>query len=240
VLRERPEDLDVLSTKSSPTDVVTVMDRAAERVILDGLAAGRPGDAVVSEESGGTDGSTGVTWLVDPLDGTVNYLYGIPHYAVSIAAVVDGLAACGVVVDVERGLTYTATAGAGSFVDDVPIRCSELADPAFALVGTGFNYEPELRTTQAAGLSTFLPAVRDIRRAGSAALDLCAVACGQLDAFFEAGMYPWDWAAGALIAQEAGARVDGLAGKRPGRNTTLAANPALFDALHELLVFSNL
>jgi myo-inositol-1(or 4)-monophosphatase len=170
----------------------------------------------------------------------VNYLYGIPHYAVSIAAAVDGAAACGVVVDVERQLTYTALAGAGSFVDGVPIHCSEQEDPAFALVGTGFNYQVELRTRQAAALATVLPAVRDIRRAGSAALDLCAVACGQLDAFFEAGMYPWDWAAGGLIAREAGARVDGLGGNPPGRNTTLAANPALFDALHQLLVSSNL
>ena len=240
MLRERPADLGVLSTKSSPTDVVTVMDRAAERVVLDGLRAARPDDAVISEESGGSDGSTGVSWLIDPLDGTVNYLYGIPHYAVSIAAAVEGATACGVVVDVEREITYTAVAGGGSFAGDVPIRCSHQPDPAFALVGTGFNYQVELRTKQAAAMSRVLPAVRDIRRAGSAALDLCAVACGQLDAFFEAGMYPWDWAAGGLIAQEAGARVDGLAGKPPGRNTTLAANPALFDALHELLVFSNL
>ncbi|HVV76819.1 MAG TPA: inositol monophosphatase family protein [Mycobacteriales bacterium] len=240
VLRERPVDLGVLSTKSSPTDVVTVMDRAAERVILDGLAAARPRDAIVSEESGGSEGSTGVSWLVDPLDGTVNYLYGIPHYAVSIAAAIDDETVCGAVVDVERGLTYTGLAGAGSFCDDVPLCCSGQSDPAFALVGTGFNYEVELRTKQAAAMATVLPAVRDIRRAGSAALDLCAVACGQLDAFFEAGMYPWDWAAGGLIAREAGARVDGLAGNPPGRNTTLAANPALFDALAEVLVSSNL
>ncbi len=216
------------------------MDRAAERVILAGLAAARPDDAVVSEETGASAGSSKVSWLVDPLDGTVNYLYGIPHYAVSVAAAIEGKAACGTVLDVERGVAYTAIAGRGSFRDGVPIRCSAQADPAFALVGTGFNYQVELRTRQAAGLSTLLPAIRDIRRAGSAALDLCAVACGQLDAFFEAGMYPWDWAAGGLIAQEAGARVDGLAGNPPGRNTTLAANPALFDALHELLVSSNL
>jgi myo-inositol-1(or 4)-monophosphatase len=240
VLRERPLDLGV-STKSSPTDVVTDMDRAAERVILDGLAAVRPDDAIVSEESGEIGGTaSGVTWLIDPLDGTVNYLYGIPHYAVSIAAAVDGELACGVVVDVDRGLTYSATLGGGSQVDGVPIRCSQQTDPALSLVGTGFNYQVELRARQAAALPALLPKVRDIRRAGSAALDLCAVACGQLDAFFEAGMYPWDWAAGGLIAREAGARVDGLAGNPPGRNTTLAANPALFDALHELLVSSNL
>jgi myo-inositol-1(or 4)-monophosphatase len=216
------------------------MDRAAERVILSGLAAARPDDAVVSEETPASEGSTGVSWLVDPLDGTVNYLYGIPHYAVSVAAVVDGQPACGVVVDVERDLTYTAIAGQGSFRDGARLRCSQQPDPAYALVGTGFNYQAELRARQAAALAQVLPAIRDIRRAGSAALDLCAVACGQLDAFFEAGMFPWDWAAGGLIAQEAGAKVSGLAGKPPGRNTTMAANPALFDALHQLLVSSNL
>jgi myo-inositol-1(or 4)-monophosphatase len=235
VLRERPADLGV-STKSSPTDVVTVMDKAAERVILDGLAAARPHDGVVSEEGGGREGHSGVRWLVDPLDGTVNYLYGIPHYAVSIAAEVAGLTVCGVVVDVERRITYTAIAGQGAFRDGERLSCSQQADPALSLVGTGFNYSVELRRRQAAAMATILPAVRDIRRAGSAALDLCAVACGQLDAFFEAGMYPWDWAAGGLLATEAGARLDGLAGKRPGRNTTMAANPALFDALHEFLL----
>ena len=227
-----------MSTKSSPTDVVTVMDKAAERVILDGLAAARPEDTVISEEGGGKEGSSSVSWLVDPLDGTVNYLYGIPHYAVSVAAQEAGATVCGVVVDVERRLTYSAIVGEGSYRDGERLSCSQQTDPALSLVGTGFNYEVPLRTAQAARLPMLLPVIRDIRRAGSAALDLCAVACGQLDAFFEAGMYPWDWAAGGLIAQEAGARVDGLAGNRPGRNTTLAANPALFDALHELLVSS--
>jgi myo-inositol-1(or 4)-monophosphatase len=229
-----------VSTKSSPTDVVTVMDRASERLILDGLAAARPDDGVVSEEGSGRSGSSEVSWLVDPLDGTVNYLYGIPQYAVSIAAQIDGHTVCGVVVDVERDLTYTAVAGGGAFRDGLRLTCSQQTDPALALVGTGFNYEVALRRKQAAAMPALLPAIRDIRRAGSAALDLCAVACGSLDAFFEAGMYPWDWAAGGLLAVEAGARLGGLAGQPPGRNTTLAANPALFDALHDLLVSSDL
>jgi myo-inositol-1(or 4)-monophosphatase len=216
------------------------MDKASERVILDGLAAARPDDAVVSEEGGGREGTTGLSWLVDPLDGTVNYLYGIPQYAVSIGVQDPAGALCGVVVDVVREITYTAERGGGAFRDGERIACSRQTDPAFALVGTGFSYQVELRRRQAARLPEFLPAVRDLRRAGSAALDLCAVACGQLDAFFEAGMYPWDWAAGGLIAQEAGARLDGLAGNPPGRNTTLAANPVLFDALHDLLVSSDL
>jgi myo-inositol-1(or 4)-monophosphatase len=238
VLRSRPADLGV-TTKSSPTDVVTVMDRAAERVILDGLAQARPGDAVVSEESAARDGNTGVRWLVDPLDGTVNYTYGLPYYAVSIAAEVDGELVCGIVVDVDRGVEYTATRGGGAARDGTPISCSTQTEPAQALVATGFNYEVSRRIVQARAMATILPAVRDIRRFGSAALDLCAVACGEVDAFFEAGMYEWDWAAGALIAREAGARVDGLEGRPPGRHTTLAANPALFDVLHHVLVAAN-
>jgi myo-inositol-1(or 4)-monophosphatase len=237
VLRSRPADLGV-TTKSSPTDVVTVMDKAAERVILDGLAAARPDDGIVSEESPASPGESGVRWLVDPLDGTVNYLYGIPHYAVSIAAEVDGEIAIGVVLDVEREVEYIATLGGGASCDGEPIRCSTQADPALSLVATGFNYTVELRRVQAREIAEILPVVRDIRRMGSAALDLCAVANGQVDAFFEAGMYPWDWAAGALIAGEAGARVAGLGGRPPGRHTTLAANPHLFDLLHHVLVTS--
>lgn len=235
MLRARPADLGV-ATKSSPTDVVTVMDKAAERVILDGLAEARPDDAITSEESAATAGHTGVRWLIDPLDGTVNYLYGIPHYAVSIAAEVDGEPEAGVVLDVERGVEYVATRGGGASCDGVPIRCSTETDPGQALVATGFNYGIDLRRVQSRELVTILPAVRDIRRMGSAALDLCAVASGQVDAFFEAGMHPWDWAAGALIAREAGARVDGLQGAGPGQNTTLAANPDLFRMLHHVLV----
>jgi myo-inositol-1(or 4)-monophosphatase len=247
VLLNRPDDLGV-STKSTPTDVVTVMDKAAEKVILDGLAEHRPDDAVVSEESvvshdsaasdGAQDVEGGVRWLIDPLDGTVNYLYAIPHYAVSIAAQVDGTTVAGVVYDVERDELYSATAGGGAYLGAERLACSTQTDPAFALVGTGFNYDREVRAVQAETLASVLPRVRDIRRAGSAALDLCAVASGQLDAFYEAGMYPWDWAAGALIVGEAGGRVEGLGGRPPGRRTTLAANPVLFDHVHELLLSS--
>jgi myo-inositol-1(or 4)-monophosphatase len=237
VLRSRPADLAV-TTKSSPTDVVTVMDRAAERVILDGLARARPRDAIVSEESAATSGDTGVRWVVDPLDGTVNYLYGIPHYAVSIAAEIDGVLAVGVVLDVDRQVIYTATRGGGATCDGEPLACSSQPDMSQSLVATGFNYDVDRRLVQARSMVRVLPAVRDIRRFGSAALDLCAVALGQVDAFFEWGMHEWDWAAGALIAREAGARVDGLQGRPPGRHTTLAANPVLFGQLHDLLVIA--
>jgi myo-inositol-1(or 4)-monophosphatase len=235
VLRQRPDDLQV-TTKSSPTDAVTVMDRAAERVILDGLAGARPGDTVISEESPRRAGSTGVTWFVDPLDGTVNYLYGLGHYAVSIGVAIDDEAVAGVVFDVERRVEYAAVRGDGATCDGRPIRCALQSDPAMALVATGFNYDRQLRTSQAQGIGRLLPDIRDIRRMGSAALDLCAVAAGRVDAFFEAGMAPWDWTAGAVIAREAGARVGGLRGRPPGGHTTLAANPELFDALEELLI----
>jgi myo-inositol-1(or 4)-monophosphatase len=227
-----------VTTKSSPTDVVTVMDRAAERVILDGLARLRPDDAVISEESAATSGASGVRWLVDPLDGTVNYLYGIPHYAVSIAAEVNDVLAAGVVLDVERRLVYAATRGGGATCDGRALTCSTETELAQSLLATGFSYDVERRTVQARSMVRVLPAVRDIRRFGSAALDLCAVALGQVDAFFESGMHKWDWAAGTLIAREAGARVDGLQGRPPGRHTTLAANPVLFERVHDLLVVS--
>jgi myo-inositol-1(or 4)-monophosphatase len=216
------------------------MDKAAERVILDGLGAARPNDAIVSEESAATAGATGVRWLVDPLDGTVNYLYGLPQYAVSIAAEIGGELVCGVVLDVVRRVEYSAIRGGGAWRDGEPINCSHQADLSQSLVATGFNYEVALRTVQARAIATVLPAVRDIRRMGSAALDLCAVASGGVDAFFEAGMHEWDWAAGALIAREAGARVAGLNGRGVGRETTLAANPPLFDVLHDVLTLTEL
>ena len=239
VLRRRPEDLGVES-KSTPTDAVTVMDRAAEEVILDGLRARYPGDRVVAEESGDSSpDSTArgeVVWYVDPLDGTVNYLYGLPPYAVSIAAVVDGEPIAGVVYDVSRDELFAGISGGGGTCNGRPLRCRDQVDPAMALVATGFGYDADFRAAQADILRHVLPRVRDVRRAGSAALDLCSVAAGRVDAYFEAGMHPWDWAAGALIAREAGARVDGLGGRPTGAGVTLAANPALFDALHELLI----
>jgi myo-inositol-1(or 4)-monophosphatase len=234
-LRARPLEL-FAEAKSSPTDAVTVMDRRAEAVILDGLSRLRPGDRIVAEESGDHAGDTGVTWFVDPLDGTVNYLYGIPQYAVSIAAAIGDEVVAGVVADVAHRETYRALRGGGAWLDGRPLSCTSLTDPAMALVGTGFAYAAATRRRQATVVAHVLPRVRDIRRLGSAALDLCAVASGRLDGYFEEGMQPWDWAAGALIAREAGARVAGLQGRALGDGVALAANPALFDRLHELLV----
>ncbi|MDQ1680040.1 MAG: monophosphatase [Frankiaceae bacterium] len=234
LLRNRPSHLGA-GSKSTPTDAVTDMDRAAERLILDGLATRRPGDGVLAEESGAHDGGA-VTWVVDPLDGTVNYLYRIPQYAVSIAARVGAEVVAGAVYDVARDNLYAATLGGGATCDGTPLRSTTQSDPALALVATGFGYAATLRAAQARVLATVLPRIRDIRRFGSAALDLCAVASGQVDAYFEAGMQPWDWSAGGLIASEAGAAFGGLAGRPPGRWTTLAANPTLFAAMDQLLI----
>jgi myo-inositol-1(or 4)-monophosphatase len=235
VVRDRPTDLHARS-KSTPTDAVTVVDAAAERVIVDGLKRLRPHDRIVAEEGGDSATSAEVTWYVDPLDGTVNYLYGLPPYAVSIAAAVDREPVAGAVLEVSRDELYLASRGGGATCNGRPLRCTEQTDPAMALLATGFAYDADVRAWQASVVAEVLPQVRDVRRAGAAAIDLCHVAAGRVDAYYEAGMHPWDWMAGSLIAREAGARVAGLGGRGPGRNVTLAANPALFDALEKILL----
>jgi myo-inositol-1(or 4)-monophosphatase len=222
-------------TKSSATDMVTEMDRASEAAIVAGLRAARPNDAIVGEEGTADAGTSGVRWLVDPLDGTTNYLYGYPAFAVSIAAEVDGDVVAAVVADASTGEIFTARRGIGAWCNGTPIEVNDETQLANALVGTGFSYLADRRKRQAHVLDTVLPAVRDIRRAGSAALDLCWVACGRLDAFYEKGLGPWDLAAGALIAAEAGARTGDLGGGAPSTEFVLASTPAIFDGLRALL-----
>jgi myo-inositol-1(or 4)-monophosphatase len=238
LLRDRPVALRAES-KTTPTDAVTEMDRAAEALIVDRLRHHRPDDRIVGEETG-VHGDAGdddtVTWLVDPLDGTVNYLYGVPQFAVSIAAQQHGETVAGAVYDVMRDQLFAASRGGGATCNGRRLECSQQISLELSLVATGFSYSADARRTQAQVLTTVLPAVRDIRRLGSAALDLCMVASGRVDAYFEAGMQPWDWAAGALIATEAGARVGGLGDRPPGSWTTLAANEALFRRLEALLI----
>ncbi len=226
----RPETVD---TKSSTTDLVTDLDRAAEARIVGRLLDARPEDGVHGEEGGERTGRSGVRWVVDPLDGTTNYVYDYPAYAVSIAAEADGELVAGVVVDIVGTQRYTATAGGGAHRDGRPIRVSGVDDLAPALVATGFSYDRDTRGRQAGVLGTVLPAVRDIRRSGSAALDLCSVACGRVDGFWERGLAPWDRAAGGLIAAEAGAVVADLADLQP--RTIVAAPPALHGPLVALL-----
>lgn len=225
----------VVGTKSSPTDVVTQMDTAAERLLVEHLLGARPDDGVLGEESGERIGSSGVRWVLDPIDGTVNYLYGIGHWAVCVAAEVDDVVEVGVVADPSKGLTYVAVRGEGAWCGERRLQVGTPTDLGQSLVGTGFGYAAERRRAQAAVVAGMLPQVRDVRRLGAAALDLCAVAAGQLDAFYEQGLQPWDLAAAGLIAQEAGAVVGGLHGESAGERLVIAAPPSLFDSLHAAL-----
>jgi myo-inositol-1(or 4)-monophosphatase len=224
-----------LATKSSLTDMVSDVDRAAERLLVDTILRARPDDGVLGEEGAAREGSTGVRWVLDPLDGTTNYLYGLPSFGVSVAAEVDGAVTAGVVVDPTHGDTFAATRGGGATCNGAPIRTGAARDLDLALVGTGFAYDAARRRRQAAVLVPVLPAVRDIRRAGAAAIDLCWVACGRLDGYYERGLQPWDLAAGALVATEAGARTGDLAGGPPSGAFALAAAPGIFDDLRALL-----
>lgn len=228
----------VLTTKSSPTDVVTEMDRAAETLIRTRILGERPGDAILGEE-GGESGRGLVRWIVDPLDGTVNYLYGLPDWAVSIAAEVDGAVVAGVVEVPRLGETFTAVAGQGAWLhrggSAIALRCTSGVKLSQALVGTGFGYDSGRRQVQGEIIAALLPHVRDIRRGGSAAVDLCSVAAGRMDAFFERGLNYWDYAAGGLIAHEAGARVGGLAGRAESTSMAVAAGPGLYQQLDTFL-----
>lgn len=207
----RPVQRGNVRSKSTPTDPVTIVDTETEALLRDRLAHLRPGEPILGEEGGGTgpeDGG-GVRWVLDPIDGTVNFLYGVPAYAVSVAAQIDGVSVAGAVADVVAGDVYSAAVGRGAHVlhDGARrrLQCSAVGELSMALVGTGFGYAAQRRAAQAALLARMLPVVRDVRRIGSAALDLCLVAAGRLDAHYEHGLHVWDWAAAALIATEAGA-----------------------------------
>ncbi|WP_434597619.1 inositol monophosphatase family protein [Streptomyces sp. A5-4] len=231
----RPADLGVAATKSSPIDVVTEMDIAAEKLITGFLAEHRPDDGVLGEEGSATEGSSGIRWVIDPLDGTVNYLYGLPTWAVSIAAERDGETVVGVVEAPMRRETYRAVLGGGAFANDVPLRCRPAPPLDEALVSTGFNYVATVRTHQADVARRLIPRLRDIRRGGSAAIDLSDVAAGRLDGYYERGLSPWDFAAGDLIAREAGASTGGRPGQAPSGELTIAASPGVFEPLQALL-----
>ncbi|MEE2032412.1 inositol monophosphatase family protein [Rhodococcus chondri] len=232
-------------TKSTATDPVTVADTESEELIRGRLSEVRPGDAFLGEESGGEEttgpGDTRVCWVVDPIDGTVNFVYGIPASAVSVAAQVAGQSVAGAVVDIATGDTYSAALGQGATLTTgggvvTQLRCNPVTDLGLALVATGFSYSPGRRARQGSLVAALLPRVRDIRRIGAAALDLCMVASGRVDAHYEHGLNPWDWAAGALIAAEAGASVRVPRGFGGEGEITVAAAPGVAVALDELLV----
>ena len=242
IVQERPRGLGVLETKSSVNDIVTVMDQQAESLLRAHLLGARPDDAILGEEDGASDGTSGITWVIDPIDGTVNYLYEIPAYCVSVAAVTGDPATVGqwhpVAGAICNPLTaeiFHARAGGGAHVltadDDTVVGVSTVDLLLQTLVATGFGYLPEVRARQGEVLASLLPEIRDIRRAGSAALDLCAVARGSVDAYYESGLNPWDLAAGWVIATEAGAVVSGLNGIAPGQAAVVAAGPGIHGLL---------
>ena len=220
-----------VSSKSTDTDLVSQADLDAEALIRRRLGEACPDDAVLGEEGGAVDGSSGRRWVVDPLDGTVNYLFGIPQWAVSIA--LDGEA--GVVYDPMRDECWTATADGPARLNGEELRASECAELGMAMVATGFGYDPAVRRSQVAIVSRVLPLVRDIRRLGSAALDLVWAAAGRYDAYFERGVQPWDVAAGGLIAERAGLERRRLEPMPPAGEGILVAPAGIVDALHDLV-----
>jgi myo-inositol-1(or 4)-monophosphatase len=233
-----------VDVKSSPVDMVTAVDKACEELVIGRLLGARPDDGVLGEEGGRRAGSSGVRWVVDPIDGTTNFVYGLPAYAVSIAAEVGGQVRAGVVLNAATGELWTATDGGGAQLsapgrEPVALTGSSPVSLEQTLVATGFGYRAEQRRAQGAVVAQLLPLVRDIRRHGSAALDLCTVAAGRVDAYYELHLNPWDHAAGALIAAEAGAVVTGLPGRPFAEPLGIAVAPsvaeefiALLDRLH--------
>jgi len=237
----RPARVEVAATKSTAVDPVTAMDRASEELLRARLAAERPDDAILGEEGDDVPGTSGLTWVLDPIDGTVNYLYGVASYAVSVAVVAGPpdperwIALAGCVHSVVDGRTWTAARGGGAERDGIPLRASGPASLAESLVGTGFGYSATRRQRQAEVLLRVLPRVRDIRRLGAAAIDLCLVGEGALDLYYERGLNPWDLAAGGLVAAEAGAWVGGLHGRAAGGAMTVAGAAPVVTELVRLL-----
>ncbi|MGA8980300.1 MAG: inositol monophosphatase family protein [Pedococcus sp.] len=247
IVDDRPVDLGVAKTKSTATDVVTVMDQRAQDLLRSRLQAARPADGFLGEEEGGTVGRSEITWVVDPIDGTVNYLYAIPSYAVSVAAVVGDPTepgawrpVAGAVVNPVTGQLFHARLGGGAWLrrgeqDSQPLVIGEPPQLGHALAGTGFGYDTRRRLWQATMLIEVLPHLRDIRRIGSAALDICAVAVGTLDCYFERGLNAWDMAAAWLVLTESGGAFTGLDGVAPGSSMVVGAAPGLHTELEALV-----
>ena len=234
LLLDRQAGIRQAATKSSLTDPVTEADRAAERLVVGTIRTARPADAVFAEEGTRLAGTSGLRWVIDPLDGTVNYLYRRPGWAVSIAVEDAAGALAGAVVDPLHEEAFHAVRGHGAYLNGQRLRVTDPVPSGTALLGTGFSYTPDARRRQARLMAGLLPLVRDIRRTGTCAGDLCALAAGRMDAFLEDELSPWDWAAGALIAREAGAVVTPL---RPDTTNPglLAAGPALHAELSGLV-----
>ncbi|MFE0460239.1 inositol monophosphatase family protein [Kitasatospora sp. NPDC058965] len=231
----RPADLGVAATKSSPVDVVTEMDLASEKLIVELITGRRPLDGYLGEEGTERPSGSGVRWIVDPLDGTVNYLYGQPNWGVSVAAELDGEVVVGVVAAPARRELFQAVRGRGAQCDGRALAVRPAPVWGQALIATGFNYVQPVRVHQAGVLHGLMPQVRDIRRGGAAAVDLCDLAAGRLDGYYERGLQPWDLAAGGLIAREAGALTGGRPGSPASGELVVAAAPGVFEPLQARL-----
>jgi myo-inositol-1(or 4)-monophosphatase len=231
----RDAGVEVTGTKSSAIDIVTEADRATEALVRRLILDERPDDAILGEEGADQAGTSGVRWIVDPIDGTVNYFYGWQWYAVSVAAEVDGEVVAAVVRNAASGEEYAATLGGGATRDGRPIAVRAPVSLDQSLVATGFNYEQQVRAGQAEAVARMLPHVRDVRRQGSCALDLCMVASGLVDGYVEEGPSVWDDAAGGLIAREAGARMEILTGGS-GKRLVVCAPSHSFDRFRELVL----
>lgn len=240
----REEGVAIAATKSGLADIVTEADREVEQLIRDRIAAARPDDGFLGEESAAQSGTSGLTWVVDPIDGTVNYAYGIPAYAVSIAVVegppdpAEWTAVAGVVNNPATGELFRAARGQGAHLGGRRLAVLGEPDASGALIATGLSYDPDRRVQQFDALRRVLPLARDIRRIGAASLDLAFVAAGRLDAYYERGLWPWDLAAGSLLVTEAGGIVGGLGGARAGRDLLIAASPRFFGFLQSALADS--
>ena len=234
-LAGRKAGLHNVQTKSTGTDMVTEFDRASETMIFDGLRTLRPLDSVVGEEGAAHAGSSEITWYIDPIDGTTNFLYALPNWAVSIGAADSSGPLAGVVYIPALDEMFTATRGGGAFLNNQPIQCNDIDDVSQALVCTGFSYSANARTIQAGRVSRMIHDIRDIRRFGAASIDLCFVACGRLDAYFEENLFPWDIAAGELIAREAGCISGDFSGGPVRPAELLVSPPRIFEPLAALI-----
>jgi myo-inositol-1(or 4)-monophosphatase len=225
----------LVETKSTPTDLVTEADRETEALIVRKILGARPNDGLLGEEGANRASSSGVRWVIDPIDGTTNFVYGIPAYSISIGVERDGQMIAGVVHDVALRQAYTASLGAGAHMNGHPIRVSGKTELSTALMGIGFAYDPLRRDAQAHFYDRVMFDIRDVRRMGSAALDLCRVACGQLDGYFEFQLNPWDIAAGGIVVREAGGVTTGFQGRTFDEGYVLATTPALAEAMKAVL-----
>jgi myo-inositol-1(or 4)-monophosphatase len=226
MLMNRPRDLEVLS-KSSPTDAVTNMDKNSEHLLEKFLLGTRPKDGILGEEGASVDGTSGVVWIVDPLDGTVNYLYDLPGWAVSVAAKFEGVTMAGCVYAPSIRRTWSAARDSGAWLNGAPIFCNDPVNLESSLISTGFSYSADERSLQGEVVQKLVSKIRDIRRSGAAAVDLCYVASGSLDGYFERGLNPWDIAAGELIVREAGGVVSNLTGGDASHEMTIAGGAAI-------------